>query len=702
MSRKSRVCRYICDDAEHPGSASTVGWRRLAHFVLHLAFLAALMAFLAPFAGAQSLSSDPRVYELVSPAYNRGPVTSRALSGAVLGFIECHVGINGCSGLLPVSNLLGQLERAVDVQADGSSVFWESDATPPGTGALPDGLSRDTFRAERTPTGWSTRDLLPYAYPYSGPGAEELKLLVGASADGSAALIASNAALTPSTFVNPHQLYEAGERLIYRVSTDGSPPQIVTHGEYPLPITFGKHHFFVLSASPDLKAVAFVSEPVLEAGDSCNHELDTGRFPEDIQSTVYLWRVGKAGEEPRARTIVSLGSCTAPNVAGVPAVLPDRRPVIEPNPLNPLGPQKLTHGPLVVNEREVGRVGALTPLAGPGGGVWLGDSSDGATAYVASSEALDPSHPGAGAVSNIYAVSTSPPGEGKEGVLHGVVCISCAVGGGSFVALSRDGSHLFFRSADGSLWGYDAAAAQPLGLVTQESVALPIVMSHNGRYVVADTSGGLRRFSGGQESVAIDGCGSPVGVSDDAQRIVCDNTSAGLGVIDEWVAGQIRQISPQGSPNGYSVQRVAGDELQDVFFLANEPLVSADGNTLSTDVYDARIDGGFPPCTPGNPEPPAGVASCLPGSTQNPTSPPIPPHAASLTLPSFILAALPSDTSQSTVKSKSLTRAQKLLRALKMCRKKSGKKRRVTCERQARSKYAPAKKTVMSQQKRKK
>lgn len=134
----------------------------------------------------------------------------------------------------------------------------------------------------------------------------------------------------------------------------------------------------------------------------------------------------------------------------------------------------------------------------------------------------------------------------------------------------------------------------------------------------------------------------------------------------------------------------------DVFFTTNESLVSQDTET-GNDIYDARIDGGFPAAVPPPPgcsgeacQGPPATAPLLqsPGSAlftggSNITPPPItpPPVKAPEVKP-------PKKTAPQ-------IRAEKLAKAVKACKKKA-KKERAGCETQARKKYgakAKAKKT---------
>jgi len=627
---------------------------------LMVVMLLVLGAGFAPFAGAQSLSSDPRAYELVSPPNTEGwPVYIKHS----LAFIVDEANSLG-GGVAPGGNLYGRLESPLDVLKDGRAVFWESQATPPGTGATPHGLGADPFRSERTPGGWSTRDILPTI------GVNNIRetFFVAASADGSSALVATRGELTPGAFTNSENggAIFGNALFIYRVSTDGTPLKLVTHGETLLPSnvnTSTYKMFRAVSASPDLIRVVFFSKVGLGPGDVC---VDGSVNP---LSFVEFWDAGVGV----ARPVVSLGSCVPPNVGHeVPTVLADGRPVIYPNPANPLrpagydplgpfGPTGYTVGPLVVNHSDLGLPNALVALTGPSGAKWLGVSPDGSTAYVLSSDALDASYP-AVSTPNIYAVSTNLGTASAGGQTPGVLCLSCTLSppgvdaNPSRVLLSGDSSHLVFFAGDGSLWQEQPGAAQPPQLLAPAS-DVPVVkaVSENGLHVLASTSSGLQEFTDSQPAMLVEGCGSPVAISDSGQRIVCNSNTSGVEVINEWVNGQIRQISPQDSKESYSTRAewVTGPELQDIFFLATEPLVPWDTNSDLARIYDARIDGGFPPCTPGNPTPPPNTTSCPTNtSTKNPTPNPIPAHTVNPPSVGFRLGSLPGDTSQRVVKHK--------------------------------------------------
>ena len=122
----------------------------------------------------------------------------------------------------------------------------------------------------------------------------------------------------------------------------------------------------------------------------------------------------------------------------------------------------------------------------------------------------------------------------------------------------------------------------------------------------------------------------------------------------------------------------------DIFFSTGTPLVGQDTDEL-LDYYDARVGGGYPAPTPeaacaGEACEPPRTSSSL-GSFGSAASSLLsaggnlsPPRGASLAF--------------QTSTPKPLSRAQKLAKALRACRKKHNKRSRVVCERQGRKKYA--------------
>jgi hypothetical protein len=126
----------------------------------------------------------------------------------------------------------------------------------------------------------------------------------------------------------------------------------------------------------------------------------------------------------------------------------------------------------------------------------------------------------------------------------------------------------------------------------------------------------------------------------------------------------------------------SGDEA---FFLTSARLLKTDVDA-AFDIYDAHVCSPSSPCPP-PPAPPA--PGCEGDSCQNPSSPPGETTPSSLTYkgpqnPPPLAPATPA-------KAKPPTKAQLLTKALKACKKKKAKAKRLSCERQARKKYGAKK-----------
>jgi hypothetical protein len=118
----------------------------------------------------------------------------------------------------------------------------------------------------------------------------------------------------------------------------------------------------------------------------------------------------------------------------------------------------------------------------------------------------------------------------------------------------------------------------------------------------------------------------------------------------------------------------------DVFFATRAQLVKQDRDEKN-DLYDARVDGGFPEtslaCTGTGCQgvPPASPAFATPASaTFNGVGNFLPPTPGKLRTPE-----------------KPLSKAQKLAKALKVCKTHKANKKRRTCEKRARKRYGPTK-----------
>jgi NHL repeat/WD40-like Beta Propeller Repeat len=137
----------------------------------------------------------------------------------------------------------------------------------------------------------------------------------------------------------------------------------------------------------------------------------------------------------------------------------------------------------------------------------------------------------------------------------------------------------------------------------------------------------------------------------------------------------------------------ASQNGEDVFFLTSAPLVAADTDQ-AIDIYDAHVCSSSSPCFQ---YPSASTPECESAGECRPSSS-TPPVAGAPASATFSGPGNPAATPQQTVAgskasgkgARHLTRAQKLKRALKSCRKhhRHAKKKRKRCERQARKRYA--------------
>ena len=130
-----------------------------------------------------------------------------------------------------------------------------------------------------------------------------------------------------------------------------------------------------------------------------------------------------------------------------------------------------------------------------------------------------------------------------------------------------------------------------------------------------------------------------------------------------------------------------------VFFGTHAKLVAQDTDSAG-DIYDARICTESAPCF----KAPAGeTAQCEGGACQTP--PPAPAEATPFSLTSSLAGNLVPQPAPSPKKTAAQLKAEKLDKALKVCKKDRSKKQRASCEASARKNYGPphkAKKTGKS------
>jgi hypothetical protein len=173
-------------------------------------------------------------------------------------------------------------------------------------------------------------------------------------------------------------------------------------------------------------------------------------------------------------------------------------------------------------------------------------------------------------------------------------------------------------------------------------------------------------------------------ISPDGSRVFFETLDAlvpqdtnGLMDVYEWEKGRIYLIS-SGQGSFGSIFAGASSTGDDVFFMTTDHLAPQDIET-STQIYDARVDGGFSyrPFTTG----------CNSSQCQGPQTPA--PAFGAPASATFVGLGNPggSESNPPPVKPKALTRAQKLTKALKGCRAKHDRHERLACEKQARRRY---------------
>jgi hypothetical protein len=153
--------------------------------------------------------------------------------------------------------------------------------------------------------------------------------------------------------------------------------------------------------------------------------------------------------------------------------------------------------------------------------------------------------------------------------------------------------------------------------------------------------------------------------------------------------GCVQLISP-GTAAGESGFLDASESGDDVFLLTAEPLVREDTDS-SLDIYDAHVCTSATDCPPETETPPACTTAdaCRAGVTEQPAIFGA-PASATLSGQGNVAPAPGVKPPAVKAKTKSLTRAQKLAKALKSCRTKHNQHKRATCEKQARKTYRRA------------
>ncbi len=326
----------------------------------------------------------------------------------------------------------------------------------------------------------------------------------------------------------------------------------------------------------------------------------------------------------------------------------------------------------------------------------FGVSADGSAVYFSANGVLTPGPEHAGDCAQ----------QGSVGVASGACPLyryQTATGGAS-------GKLSYIASATSSVYGNVSTG----DVLTPEPRFTKAYVTPDGRYLLFQNSGGIYRYDGLTESlVQVSPSGEftrsasrqlssgPVrALSDNGQYAFFDSTQslvpqATNGTLDvyEWHDGRISLIGSGADPApsfflGYSPNPGAhteeAREAGNVFIGTHAQLVRQDTNSLG-DIYDARACEPDSPCI--RPEAQE-TAQCEGSSCQIPPPPPSDRTPASQTFsgPGNLTPQAPPPPPKPPTAAQ--VRAKKLAAALKQCRKKANRHKRLACEKQARKRYS--------------
>jgi hypothetical protein len=197
-------------------------------------------------------------------------------------------------------------------------------------------------------------------------------------------------------------------------------------------------------------------------------------------------------------------------------------------------------------------------------------------------------------------------------------------------------------------------------------------------------------FNRGRNALNFPDVGQPQAISEDGSYVFFETKSAlvpqaipGRLHVYEWHNGKIAMISSADDPSGAFFLGASADGSS-VFIGTHAQLVPQDTDQAG-DLYDARIDGGFVGITP---------SQCTGTGCQGiPGAPPIFATPASVTFEgvgNFAPGAELSVEQTKAVKPKASTKAQKLAKALKTCKRDRARRKRARCEVTAKARYSRA------------
>jgi hypothetical protein len=341
------------------------------------------------------------------------------------------------------------------------------------------------------------------------------------------------------------------------------------------------------------------------------------------------------------------------------------------------------------------------PVSGTGAEVQsvVSISADGSHVYfvakgVLSGENAEHNSPTSGQ-DNLYVWQQPSPGYPQGGTAF-IATLSAALGFGE-AQMTPDGEQLVFTSS-ADLTPDDTSTVSQVFLYEARREALIRVskgqdgFNNDGNttsdpaYIsTAAKTGGSPNVLEGRRTISEDGS-VVVFQSDDA---LTPQVHGGTRNVYLWRGGNVYLISdgiPAGNePGGGTIKAAEQAGLvgidasgQNVFFTTEAKLVGQDGDELS-DLYDARIGGGFPAPK---------VNECVGEACQGaPSAPPGPLSPGSLSPSGQGNLAPLAPVKSTTPPPKPLTRAQKLAKALKACTKDKAKKKRAECQATARKLY---------------
>jgi hypothetical protein len=243
---------------------------------------------------------------------------------------------------------------------------------------------------------------------------------------------------------------------------------------------------------------------------------------------------------------------------------------------------------------------------------------------------------------------------------------------------SADGSALTFTSAQ-NLTGYDSKGFNEIYLYREADASLVCVSCDPGGAapVGHPTFGDPQRDAARPISSQI--------ISADGRRMFFDSpdpllpqATNGRYNVYEYSEGRLSLLSDGSAPHGTRLLGASSDGA-DVLTVTADSLVPEDQNEGELDLYDVRVGGGFPA--------PVTSAGCEGDACQGPTgSPTVLASAASAAFPAGDNLAAPTSGPAPTRTAAQIKAAQ-LTKALRACHSTRNRRKRASCEAQARKRY---------------